>query len=86
MTTNLFETQYDVTRKSKIKRFYESNKISIFSAILIIIIFLVGLSFYFDFKEKQRIEIKFLHLALITLQPLGVYLDLLKNMRDRVQT
>jgi len=37
-------------------------------------------------EEKQRIEIKFLHLVLITLQPLGVYLDLLKNMRDRVQT
>ena len=27
MAENLFETDYDVTKKSKLKRFYEENKI-----------------------------------------------------------
>ena len=27
MEENLYQTQYDVTKKSKIKRFYESNKV-----------------------------------------------------------
>ena len=31
MTNNLIETQYDITKKSKLKKFYESNKILIFS-------------------------------------------------------
>ena len=26
MTENLFEAQYDITKKSKLKKFYESNK------------------------------------------------------------
>jgi len=36
MTNNLFETQYDLTKKSKIKMFYESYKIFIYSLIVLI--------------------------------------------------
>ena len=55
MTENLFEAQYDLTKKSKIKRFYESNKILIYSSVIIIIIIFASFTFYFDSKEKKRI-------------------------------
>ena len=55
MTENLFEAQYDVTKKSKLKRFYESNKIFIFSFILIVIIFFGSFNFYLENKEKKRV-------------------------------
>ena len=53
MNENLFEARYDVTKKSKIKKFYESNKILIFLTILIIIIAIAFVSFYSEFKEKK---------------------------------
>ena len=55
MSENFFETQYDVTKKSKIKKFYESNKILIFSSILILIISFGSLSFYLESKESKKI-------------------------------
>ena len=55
MNEDLITTQYDVTKKSKLKRFYESNKILIYSSVLILIIFFVSISFYLESKEKKRI-------------------------------
>ena len=55
MTENLFEVHYDLTKKSKLKRFYESNKIFIFSFIFILIIFFGSFSFYLENKEKKRV-------------------------------
>ena len=55
MSENFFEAQYDVTKKSKIKKFYESNKILIFSSILILIISFGSLSFYLESKESKKI-------------------------------
>ena len=55
MPENLFETQYDVTKKSRIKKFYESNKILIFSSILILIILFGSLGLYLESKEKKKI-------------------------------
>ena len=55
MNENLFEAQYDVTKKSKLKKFYETNKILIFSAILILIIVIASVSFYSETKEKKKI-------------------------------
>ena len=55
MTENLFEAQYDITKKSKLKKFYESNKILIFSSILILIIFFGSLSFYLEINEKKKL-------------------------------
>jgi predicted negative regulator of RcsB-dependent stress response len=55
MAENFFEAQYDVTKKSKIKKFYESNKILIFSSILILIISFGSLSFYLESKVSKKI-------------------------------
>ena len=54
MNENLFEAQYNVTKKSKLKKFYETNKIFIFSIIIVSIISVASLSFYLVTKEKKR--------------------------------
>ena len=55
MPENLFEAQYDITKKSKLKKFYESNKILIFSFIFILIILFGSFNFYLESKEKKKI-------------------------------
>ena len=55
MTENLFEAQYDLTKKSKMKKFYESNKVLIFSSVSILIILLGFLTFYFEKQERKKI-------------------------------
>ena len=55
MAENLIEAQYDVTKKSKLKKFYEKNKIFIFSFIFILVFAFGSFSFYLENKEKKRI-------------------------------
>ena len=55
MKENLFETQYDVTKKTKIKKFYEKSKILIFSSIFILLIAVASYTLYLDKKEKKKI-------------------------------
>ena len=55
MAENFFQTQYDTTTRSRIKKFYESNKIFIFSSILILIILIVSSSLYLESKERKKI-------------------------------
>ena len=55
MPENLFETRYDLTKKSKLREFYESNKILIYSSILTLIIIIVSYSYYQESKEKKKI-------------------------------
>ena len=55
MPDNLFETQYDLTKKSKLKNFYESYKIIIFSFIFILVILLGSFSYYTKSKENKKI-------------------------------
>ena len=55
MPENLFEAQYDLTKKSKLKKFYELNKILIFSSMLILVILLGSLSFYLENQKKKKI-------------------------------
>ena len=55
MGENIFEAQYDLTKKSRIKKFYESNKIFIFSFILILIILFGSLSYYLESQESKNI-------------------------------
>ncbi len=54
MTENSFEARYDITKKSKLLKFYESNKIIIFSFILILIIAFFSFNFYLDNQEKKK--------------------------------
>ena len=55
MTENLFETQYDLTKKSKLREFYESKKILIYSSIFILIIFIGSTIYYQENKEKKKV-------------------------------
>ena len=55
MAENIFEAQYDLTKKPRIKKFYESNKIFIFSFILILIILFGSFSFYLENQERKKI-------------------------------
>ena len=55
MPENLFETQYDLTKKSKLRGFYESNKTLIYSSILTLIIIIVCYGYYQASKEKKKI-------------------------------
>ena len=55
MNEDLIEARYDITKKSKLRRFYESNKILIFSSIFILAIILITFSVYFENKEKNKI-------------------------------
>ena len=55
MTENLFEARYDITKKSKLKIFYETNKILIFSSIIILSVLFISLNFYLKKEEKEKI-------------------------------
>ena len=55
MSENLFEAQYDVTKKSKLRKFYEAYKILIFSSILTLLIAIASVSYYSHAKEKKKI-------------------------------
>ena len=57
MNENSFETQYDVTKKSRLRRFYEESKILIFSTILILVIAIVSIGFYLEIKEKKKTQL-----------------------------
>ena len=55
MADNLFEAQYDITKKSRLKKFYESNKILVYLSIFILIILFGYFSYYLESKEKKKI-------------------------------
>ena len=55
MNDNLFETQYDVTKKSKFRKLYDANKLLIFSTLFVLIIASISFSFYTASKEKKQI-------------------------------
>ena len=55
MNEDLIEARYDITKKSRLRRFYESNKILIFSSIFVFAIILISFSVYFENKEKNKI-------------------------------
>ena len=54
MNENLLESQGGVIKKSKLKKFYETNKILIFSTALILIISIASVSFYLEAQEKKK--------------------------------
>ena len=54
MNENLFNAQYNVTKKSKLSKFYEANKVLIYSFISILIISIASIIFYLEKKEKEK--------------------------------
>ena len=57
MTEDLIQGQYDITKKSKLRRFYEKNKILILSFVILLIILIGSFSFYLESKSKKKILI-----------------------------
>jgi len=55
MDQNFSEIQYDVTKKTKLRKFYDSNKKLIYLLLTLIIIFIGSFSFYLDNNERKRI-------------------------------
>ena len=55
MADNLFQTQYNLTKKSKLREFYESNKIWIYSTLFAFIIIIGSYSYYKNSKERKKI-------------------------------
>ena len=55
MKDNLYQANYDITKKSKLKIFYENNKSLIFLTITIFVILFASLSFNYASKEKKKI-------------------------------
>jgi len=54
MNEELFEARYDVTKKSRLKKIYEENKILIFSTTIIFLIIVIFLGVYAINKEKKN--------------------------------
>jgi len=57
MNDKSYQAQYDVTKKSKIRIFYDKYKTIIFSTISVLIIALISVTFYFNKIEKKKVEI-----------------------------
>ena len=55
MSENLFEIQYDVTKKHRLKKFYNENKILIFSVLLFFLISIFSFGYYFETKKNKKI-------------------------------
>jgi len=57
MKDNIIEAEYNLTKKSRLLRFYESNKILIYFFAGLVIISLITFNFYLEYKESKKIEI-----------------------------
>ena len=54
MDENLLKDQQELNKKSALQKFYETNKILIFSTALILIIAIASVSFYLEAQEKKK--------------------------------
>ena len=57
MNENLFQAQYDLTKKSKLKKFYDEKKYLILSTLSICIFVIIFLGIYIENKEKKKINL-----------------------------
>ena len=55
MNENIIQAQYDISKKSKIKKFYDKYKILVFLAVFALVITSIAGVFYFQSEEKKRI-------------------------------
>ncbi|MDC0205332.1 hypothetical protein OAJ64_00785 [Pelagibacteraceae bacterium] len=55
MDENSIEAQYDVTKKNRVLKFYESNKLLIFGSIIGIVTVTALLSFYVNNKKQEKV-------------------------------
>ena len=57
MEKNLSEIQYDVTKKTKLRKFYETNKKLIFFLAIVLIISIFSIGFFIDSKKNKKIQL-----------------------------
>ena len=57
MTENLFEAQYDITKKSKLKIFYDKYKFFIYSLLVILILLFIFFSLFLENKKNKRVSL-----------------------------
>ena len=57
MNNNLFQTEYDVTHKTKLKRFYENHKFKIISFLLLLAVLIIAFFFYLEVKKNKKISL-----------------------------
>ena len=57
MNENLIEAQYDITKKTKVKKFYEENKSLIYILIFSTILTIFGTMYFLENKESKRIAV-----------------------------
>tara|TARA_B100000029_G_scaffold494183_1_gene557608 strand:+ start:2231 stop:2878 length:648 start_codon:yes stop_codon:yes gene_type:complete len=57
MNENIAEAKYDITKKTRIKKFYEKNKKLIYSVIIFIILSGFAFIFYLENKENKKISL-----------------------------
>jgi len=55
MNDNSIQAQYDITKKTRLRKFYEENKILIFSLIFILVISFASFIFYLENKKNEKI-------------------------------
>jgi hypothetical protein len=55
MNENIIQAQYDISKKSKIKKFYDKYKILVFLTVFVLVITSIASVFYFQSEEKKRI-------------------------------
>ncbi len=57
MSENLHEAQYNITKTSKLRTFYESNKFIIFSTIILLVVSLSIYTYYSSSQKKERLQL-----------------------------
>ena len=55
MKENLIEAQYDISKKSRLHKFYERNKLLIYSVLFLLIFSLVSINFYYSKVQNKRV-------------------------------
>jgi len=54
MNENFIEAQYDITKKSRLKKFYDSYKIFIYSLLIVVIISIISVVAYSNHKHNEN--------------------------------
>jgi len=86
MEDNVFEKQYDITKKSRILKFYETNKIFIFSLLIIIVILLGSITYSLSSAEKKRLFISEKYISAKLIIENGNKKEALKELKQIIFT
>ena len=57
MSEDFIEAQYDITKKTRVRKFYEKNKILIYVFTFFTVLGIFGIIYYLESKESKRISL-----------------------------